>query len=112
MENDTAYNDLSAGADAAVSFSGGSIILNYHSETQFSREILSHTGGSNSLTHDGVLNPHDKGSGYFLVEARGALDMPGEWYYDVDSGEVWLWPENGQDPTGQDVRGKNAVLRV
>ena len=106
VENDTAYNDLSVGADAAVSFSGGSIILNYHSETQFSREILSHTAGSNSITHGGVLNPHDKGSGYFLVEAKGALDMPGEWYYDLDSGEVWLWPEDGQDPTGQDVRGK------
>ncbi|WP_019026102.1 DUF7594 domain-containing protein [Colwellia piezophila] len=106
VENNVLFNSLSTGNDAQVSFTGGSIILNYHSESQFSRVITNHTPGSNSISHDGVINPKDKGSGHFLVEARDALDMPGEWYYDLDSGEVWLWPEDGQDPSGKEVHGK------
>lgn len=106
VENDTAYNDLSVGADASVSFTGGNIILNYYSETQFSREILQHNAGSNTIEHDGVLNPYDKGRGHFLVEAKGALDLPGEWYYDKDSKEIWYWPEDGQHPSSKLIRGK------
>ena len=106
VANNTAYHDLSVGLDANVSFTGGSIILNYHSETQFSREITNHSSGSNDITHKGVLNPWDQGSGYFLVEAKTALDIPGEWYYDKDTREVWYWPEDGQDPTGKNIRGK------
>ncbi|WP_040356673.1 DUF7594 domain-containing protein, partial [Colwellia piezophila] len=112
VKNNTAFNDLSIGDDAQVSFSGGSVILNYHSESQFSRVITSHTPGSNSIVHDGVINPKDQGSGHFLVEAKNALDMPGEWYYDIDTGEVWLWPEDGQNPTGKNVRGKTQSYAI
>ena len=103
LTNDTAYQDMGA---ENVSFAGGSIILNFHSESQFSRPILTHTAGTNDLTHTPVMNPHDKGSGHFLIEHKNALDMPGEWYYDMNTGEVWLWCEDGQTPQGRDVRGK------
>ena len=104
--NDTDYNDLSTGADANVSFSGGSIILNYHSETQFSRQIINHNAGSNTLTIDRVNDPYDKDASHFLVEHKNALDIPGEWYFDKDSREVWYWPEDGTDPNGKTIRGK------
>jgi hypothetical protein len=103
LTNDTVYNDMAA---ENVSFAGGSIVLNFHSESQFSRPITSHTAGTNTLAHVPVMNPHDKGSGHFLIEAKTALDQPGEWYYDKDTGEVWLWCEDGQTPQGRDVRGK------
>ncbi len=103
LTSDSYYQDL---AGENVSFAGGSIILNYHSETQFSRNITSHAAGSNDITHESVINPWDKNQGYFMVEAKGALDQPGEWYYDKSTGEVWLWPEDGQSPAGKNIRGK------
>ncbi|MCK4959212.1 MAG: DNRLRE domain-containing protein, partial [Planctomycetes bacterium] len=103
LTNDAAYHDMAA---ENVSFAGGSIVLNFHSESQFSRPIAEHTAGTNTLLHVPVINPHDKGSGYFLIEHKNALDQPGEWYYDMNTGEVWLWCEDGQTPQGRDVRGK------
>ncbi|WP_168442548.1 CBM96 family carbohydrate-binding protein [Pontiella desulfatans] len=104
LTNHTAYHDLAA---EGLSFSGGSIILNFHSESQFSRNILTHTAGSNALTYEPVVNPHDKGAGPFLIEHLNALDLPGEWWYDQTSGLVWFWPEGGQDPNQLNIRGKS-----
>ena len=53
-----------------------------------------------------MVDPHDQNTGYFMVEHKNALDQAGEWYYDKESHEIWLWPEDGQDPTGSDIRGK------
>ena len=101
--NDESKQTLSG---TSLNFTGGSIILNYHSETQFSRPITQHETGSSTIYHDAVLNPHDKGSGYFLVEAKGALDRPGEWYYDKDTKEVWLWPFNNKNPNDSIITAK------
>jgi len=109
VENNTFYHDLE---NYPGSFTGGSIILNYHSETQFSRKIVNHDKGSNKIIHEGVNDPHDKSKGHFLVEAKGALDMPGEWYYDKDTSEVWLWPEDGESPSGKDIRGKTQSYAI
>jgi hypothetical protein len=113
LVNNPAYQDLSdlpaqdQGGNE-LNFSGGALILNYHSETQFSRQIETdgHSAGSNEITHRSVVDPHDQNAGYFLVEHKNALDQPGEWYFDKATGEVWLWPEDGQNPTGKGVRGK------
>ncbi len=103
LTNNAIVHDLAA---ENLSFAGGSVILNFHSESQFSRNILTHTAGSNILTHEPVVNPHDKGSGPFLIEHLNALDIPGEWWYDKNTGLVWFWPLNGQDPNSLDIRGK------
>lgn len=106
LEVDPSYHDLAAENISFEDGTVGSLILNYYSESQFSRPILSHEAGSNTITHRPVVNPHDKGKGWFMVEHRNALDQPGEWYYDMHSGEVWLWCEDGESPQGREVRGK------
>ncbi|WP_068545169.1 right-handed parallel beta-helix repeat-containing protein [Thalassotalea crassostreae] len=113
LENNPVYHDLAAlpaqdQGGNELNLSGGSLILNYHSETQFSRPIEAngHSAGSNTITHRSVVDPHDQNVGYFLVEHKNALDQPGEWYFDANTNEVWLWPEDEQNPTGKDIRGK------
>jgi len=103
LTNNTAYHDLAA---EGVSFAGGSIILNFHSESQFSRNIISHEAGSNVLTYEPVVNPHDKGAGPFIIEHLNALDCPGEWWYDKNTGLIWFWPEDEADPNALNIRGK------
>jgi hypothetical protein len=39
----------------------------------------------------------------FFVIARGALDAPGEWWHDVETGELYFIPPNGEDPSAHDV---------
>lgn len=105
MINDSAYHNLGT---LGKSIAGGSVILNFHSETQFSRNITTHTAGTNSFDYERVKRPFDKGQGHFIIEHKNALDMPGEWYYDKNTQEVWLWPEVGQDVENlsNTVRGK------
>ncbi len=105
MKNNRDYHDLAA---LNKSIAGGSVILNFHSETQFSRNITQHTAGTNEFEYDKVKRPFDKGQGHFIIEHKNALDMPGEWYFDKDTKEVWLWPEVGQSiaELNNVVRGK------
>jgi hypothetical protein len=106
LEADPWVNNLAAENVSFGDGTVGSVILNYYSESQFSRPIYTHEAGSNIITHRPVINPHDKGQGWFMVEHRNALDQPGEWYYDMHSGEVWLWCEDGETPQGREIRGK------
>jgi hypothetical protein len=105
MVNDVSYHDLAA---LGKSVAGGSVILNFHSETQFSRSIITHSATSNTFEYDRVKRPYDKGQGHFIIEHKNALDLPGEWYYDKDTREIWIWPEAGPDLNGlgDDIRGK------
>jgi len=41
-------------------------------------------------------NKEDNGR-YYIENARDALDKPGEWFFDVKTGEVFYWPEAGED---------------
>jgi hypothetical protein len=102
ITNDATKHDLAA---ENVSFADGAIILNYAKQT-FSRPMEQHTAGSNSFLHREVMNPDQQGAGWFYIESMNAIDRPGEWYYDMNTGEVRLYCEDGQTPQGRDVRGK------
>lgn len=45
--------------------------------------------------------PVRKGHGYFLLDAAGTLDSPGEWLYDPNKPSISIWTPDGNDPTGQ-----------
>ena len=45
--------------------------------------------------------PIRKGHGYFLLDAAGTLDSPGEWLYDPNKPSISIWTPDGNDPTGQ-----------
>ncbi|MBT3227649.1 MAG: T9SS type A sorting domain-containing protein [Candidatus Marinimicrobia bacterium] len=109
LTNNSNFHNLAA---EGVSFEGGSIILNFHSESTFSRNILSHSAGSNDLIHEPVMNPHDQRQGQFMIEANSALDIPGEWYYDNTTGVVRVWCEDGASPEGRNIRGKTISYAI
>ena len=50
------------------------------------------------------LDHWEKDPRYFLENAREFLDAPGEWWFDSESGMVYLYPEDGQDP------GKSGIV--
>ncbi|MDB6059588.1 MAG: hypothetical protein JWO95_3432, partial [Verrucomicrobiales bacterium] len=52
------------------------------------------TFGGQAITE----NKEDNGR-YYIENARDALDKPGEWFFDAKAGEVFYWPEAGEDLT-------------
>lgn len=47
---------------------------------------------------------------YYIENVRAALDQPGEWCFNVGSGELFFWPPDGKDPTNQVIAGGLPML--
>ena len=109
IENNPAYHDLAA---TGLSFQGGSAILALIKQGPGNGERLieSHMAGSNIFTHL-PLNDSAKNKGYsssksFIIEHLNALDQAGEWYYTPADNTLYLWADDGLDPSSRNVRGR------
>jgi len=111
MESNPGYYDLGG---TELSFEGGSVILSVLEQGGDGNEerlITQHTAGSNSFSHP-VLFPVKPDKAYrvsgkwFIIEHLNALDQPGEWYYTPGDSILYLWTENGEDPSGLEIRGR------
>ena len=49
------------------------------------------------------------GTSYYIVGKLSALDSPGEWYYDSNSGLLSLWPSTGDNPALDAVEAKHRL---
>ena len=106
VENNPAVYDLAA---TGLSFQGGSVIISgiRHGGLNNEREILSHVAGTNIITHEDMTGvPNKAGTAYtddpmFIVEHLNALDQPEEWYYTPTDNTLYLWVDDGNDPTGR-----------
>ncbi len=43
---------------------------------------------------------------YFLEGKKELIDVENEWFYEPETGMLYLWAEDGVEPSGLDVRGK------
>lgn len=107
----THYNKELAELDADLT--GAIAIVNSGSFKTYQKKITEHKKGQDHFTYD------TKGSrehfsyegkiyrqGYFLEGNLALLDEENEWFFDVDSNELYLWAENGVNPEQLNVRGK------
>lgn len=117
ITNNTSRYDLAA---TGLSFEGGTAIISAIKQGPANQvvEILVHEAGSNVFEHSGIPTSHEiygpeshHGPSYFVQHLK-ALDRPGEWYYDVDSKTVYLWPEGDVDPNSLQIRGKNQTYGI
>jgi hypothetical protein len=72
----------------------------------YRRAIVAHEISAGRITVDEICE-HDSGSGdpglgwgskYYVENHPALLDTPGEWWYDPDSGFLYLWPLEHRDP--------------
>jgi hypothetical protein len=77
----------------------------------YRRTITAHDVPAGRVTVDRICE-HDSGSGnpglgwgskYYVENHPGLLDTPGEWWYDVDSGRLYLWPPTAGNPATMDI---------
>jgi hypothetical protein len=105
---DAGASDTLAGA--GISFNDCVAVCNFADHVTYARLVENHIAGSNTFN---VAWMEKIGtSNYYFMEGgkdnaeRVLLDMAGEWAYDESSKTLYLWPENGLNPTGSAVHGK------
>lgn len=112
-------------AESGVDLSGGLAYIKLSKGNNcFTRAVASHRGGSETLTYDptGIegrawgedsMPERIKAEGLegnrFFVVARGALDAPGEWWHDIERGELLVIAPDGRQPAAGAVSVKARV---
>ena len=92
-------------ASSGIDATGAIAIMNIGSWKTWSREVLSHSSGSNTFTYDPVPAYKDKNHYYFLEGKLEMLDAPGEWFYNKSTKELYVWMPDGTIPA-LNLRGK------
>ncbi|WP_372846651.1 hypothetical protein [Pontiella sp.] len=104
-----------AGASATLEGAGFSFndcvaVCNFADHVTYARLVKDHVAGSNTFN---VAWMEKIGtSNYYFMEGgkdnaeRAMLDMAGEWAYDESFKTLYLWSEDGQNPTGRAIYGK------
>jgi hypothetical protein len=120
--NDDSFNDLGA---LGVSVQGA-MIVGYRcmvtGNDVFAEQITSHTAGTSDFTHTTETHPLGStesqpasDSRYYIESDLDLLDSPGEWFYDMGTGILYVWMDNSGSPTGRNIEARvveHAVLEL
>ncbi|MBL7214221.1 MAG: DNRLRE domain-containing protein [Phycisphaerae bacterium] len=112
--NDDIFNNL-AGLGKSLT---GAMMVGYRllvsGNDVFTEQVTNHVAGSSDFTHTtenfaATAAPSQPASDarYYLECHLGLLDAPGEWFYDKDTGELYVWFEDSGSPSGRYIEGKN-----
>jgi hypothetical protein len=85
-------------------------ILNCGNHHTAARVVENHTAGSNTFTYATVQRYKTTNEYFFEGGSNNAervlLDTAEEWGYDESTGTLYLWADDGQNPTGRQIFGK------
>ncbi len=75
----------------------------HHAHYVYRYTIISHDVKAGMVTVDGRADNDGEpglgwGSKYYVENAPALLDQPNEWWFDVSSGKLYLWPAEGINP--------------
>lgn len=123
-------------AETNVDMTGAIAILNIGSWMSWAQYIDSHEAGTGSFTYstdfssqlDAAWNNKVQatagnpdfwntkntrhGQGHYFIEGKQCLDAPNEWWYDHESGMVYVIPPQGRQIDQIEFRGKHATYVV
>ncbi|MFT4304919.1 MAG: LamG-like jellyroll fold domain-containing protein, partial [Candidatus Woesearchaeota archaeon] len=73
------------------------------------RKIVDYDVSSNKISLNSEIHQNSQSNiqprdGYFLSNKYWMLDQPGEWYYDSETGELYIWSPNSLNPDTLGVR--------
>ncbi|MFT5131340.1 MAG: hypothetical protein ACI8W8_004976, partial [Rhodothermales bacterium] len=112
-------NSRAAGnlAGAGIDFTGCVAVLNFGDHVTGARIVRDHSAGSNTFGYSPNIIPFKNTKGYFFEggvgnTARPMLDMAEEWAYNERTKTLYLWPDDGQNPNGREVRSKSRIYSL
>jgi hypothetical protein len=99
-------------AGAGVSFNDCVGVLNFGNFSTSAAIVSNHTAGTDNFDYSPPTVQYRQTDGYFFEGGAGAaelamLDMAEEWAYDESTNTLYLWADDGLDPTGRTIAGKN-----
>ncbi|MHC4195970.1 MAG: right-handed parallel beta-helix repeat-containing protein [Planctomycetota bacterium] len=103
-----------------INWTGAKAALNMaHQWRTWARPVLNHKAGSDTFTYAPDLDDFAWRGGdlwktgkiweddcYYLVGKLGALDSPGEWFYDTKNKTLYLWPPDSDHPAKHTIEAK------
>jgi len=100
-------------AGTGVDFTGCVATLNVGSWKTYRRIVRDHAAGKDRFTYRKEMGVHvpakrywEGFDHYWLLGPLAALDAPGEWHLDRDSGVLHFWPPDGTSPAGRRISVK------
>jgi hypothetical protein len=97
-------------AGSGISFDGAIAVICTKTKA-YNRFITDHTVGSDTFNYAPTLNQYETVPWYY-IEGFQALDTAGEWFYEPNENTLYLYAEDGQNPTGRDIRAKNQTYAL
>jgi hypothetical protein len=103
-------------AKTGIDWTGAIATLNVaHQFHTWTRKVTKHSKGSDTFEYVGNMGKLNNMPGkpdawkndyYYLSGKREALDIPTEWFYDRDSGLLYLWTQDGKSPVSHSIEVK------
>jgi hypothetical protein len=98
-------------AHSGINATNAIALLNIGSWYTFAGTVEKHEPGENSFVFDlhqvpGSISFQPEQNRYYLEDKLDLLDAPTEWFYDMATHRLYLWPDDGENPSGRDIRGK------
>jgi len=86
-------------------------LLNFGAHSTSARLVQNHTKGSSEFDYSPELMKYKTTLNFFFEGGLGnaervLLDSAGEWAYDETTKTLYLWADDGQNPTGRSINGK------
>jgi len=106
-------------AATGIDFTGCAATLNVGSFRTYRRLVRNHAAGRDRFEYRKEMGAHvpskRRWAGfdhYWLLGPLAALDAPGEWHLDRETGVLHLWPSDGASPAGARVTVKQRDYAV
>ena len=110
-ENYQSLSSLNKSIEGAMLVGYRTLVSGNHAYTE---QITHHTAGSDNFMHTTLNFPADETASqpaskarYYIEADLDLLDSPGEWFFDKDTRELYVWFKDSGSPEGRHIEGKN-----
>ncbi|MFC5050760.1 tandem-95 repeat protein [Rubritalea spongiae] len=107
----------SALSSTGISYDDCVAVMTLGAHITYARLVENHTAGTDTFSYDNVSIYKQDTSPYFFEGGlnnadRKLLDTAQEWSYDESTDTLYLWADDGQDPTGRQFFIKDKVYSL
>lgn len=102
---------------AGVDFTGAIAIMNIGSWLSFAEKVENHGMGSSDFTYtphfsENAFHHKITNGRYFFEASLACLDVANEWFFNPGTKELYLYADDGLDPSGREIRGKTVTYAM
>lgn len=106
--NHNGWVEDAALSEITVPLTGCVMVMNSFNWKSRVSTVSAHTPGEGSFEYSPQLTDYSsKTNKFYFLTGLALLDSPGEWFYDASQQTLYLWCEDGTNPSSKVVTAKN-----